>query len=51
MPPWPSPPPILSHERYTNVPPFVGPDGGPVPKPLTAEQIGLIRAWVAQGAK
>ena len=33
----------------------VGPGGpggfGPPPKPLTAEQVGLIRAWVDQGAK
>ena len=32
-----------------------GPGGqrnfGPPPKPLTAEQIGLIRAWIDQGAK
>jgi hypothetical protein len=34
-----------------------GPDGqpshrfGPPPKPLTAEQVGLIRAWIDQGAK
>ncbi len=26
-----------------------GPDAGP--KPLTAEQVGLIRAWIDQGAK
>lgn len=51
MPPYPSPPPLLSREHYTNIPPSVGLDGGPAPKPLTAEQIGLIRAWVAQGAK
>ena len=25
--------------------------GGPPPKPLTAEQVGLIRAWIDQGAK
>lgn len=25
--------------------------GGPVPKPLTAEQVGLVRAWIDQGAK
>ncbi len=25
--------------------------GGPMPQPLTAEQVGLIRAWVDQGAK
>lgn len=24
---------------------------GPPPKPLTAEQIGLVRAWIDQGAK
>ena len=24
---------------------------GPPPKPLTAEQVGLIRAWIDQGAK
>jgi mono/diheme cytochrome c family protein len=24
---------------------------GPAPKPLTAEQVGLIRAWIDQGAK
>lgn len=29
-----------------------GPGGfGPPPKPLTAEQVGLVRAWVEQGAK
>ena len=30
-----------------------GPPGGmgPMPKPLTPEQVGLIRAWVDQGAK
>lgn len=36
-------------------PPFGGPGGGPgfgpPPKPLTREQVGLIRAWIAQGAK
>jgi hypothetical protein len=51
MPPFPAPPPILSHERYTNALPSVGPDGVPASTPLTAEQIGLVRAWVAQGAK
>ena len=24
---------------------------GPMPKPLTAEQVGLVRAWIDQGAK
>ncbi len=31
-----------------------GPGGGgfgPPPKPLTAEQVGLIRAWIGQGAR
>jgi len=28
-----------------------GPGGGPPPKPLTVEQVGLIRAWIDQGAK
>ena len=29
-----------------------GPGGfGPPPKPLTAEQVGLVRAWVDQGSK
>ena len=28
-----------------------GGPGGPPPKPLTAEQVGLVRAWVDQGAK
>lgn len=40
-------------------PPAGGPPGpggqgggrGPAPKPLTAEQVGLIRAWVDQGAR
>jgi hypothetical protein len=51
MPPWPSAPPLLSREHLTNAPPATSLDGGPLPKPLTAEQIGLIRDWVAQGAK
>ena len=37
-------------------PPPGGPGGmhggfGPPPKPLTAEQVGLVRAWIDQGAK
>ncbi len=41
-------------------PPGEGPGGpggfrghrfGPPPKPLTAEQVGLVRAWIDQGAK
>jgi mono/diheme cytochrome c family protein len=51
MPPWPSAPPLLSREQRTNAPPAIDSDGLPVPKPLTAGQIGLIRAWIDQGAK
>jgi hypothetical protein len=50
MPPWPANPPLLSRAPRTNTPPLLTPEGFPQPKPLTAEQIGLIRAWVAQGA-
>lgn len=28
-----------------------GPGGGPPPKPLTPDQVGLLRAWIDQGAK
>lgn len=42
------PPPTASHG--TNQPPGRAPMGPP-PKPLTAEQVGLVRAWVDQGAK
>jgi hypothetical protein len=28
-----------------------GGGGGPAPKPLTPEQVGLVRAWIDQGAK
>jgi mono/diheme cytochrome c family protein len=28
-----------------------GPGGGQPPKPLTPEQVGLVRAWIDQGAK
>jgi hypothetical protein len=51
MPPWPSPGPLLSREHPPTPPPAIGEDGLPPPKPLTAEQIGLIRAWIDQGAK
>jgi len=38
-----------------NGPPPGGPGGthgfGPPPKPLTPEQVGLVRAWIDQGAK
>ncbi len=30
---------------------FGGGGFGPPPKPLTAEQVGLVRAWIDQGAK
>ena len=33
-------------------PPAGGPPGAPPPaKPLTSEQVGLVRAWIDQGAK
>jgi mono/diheme cytochrome c family protein len=51
MPPWPSAPPFLSREHYTNPTPAIGSDGLPPPKPLTPGQISLIRAWIDQGAK
>jgi hypothetical protein len=51
MPPWPSATPILSREHPTKTPPTTSPDGSPLPKPFTAAEIGLVRAWVAQGAK
>jgi hypothetical protein len=37
----------------TNAPTWGGQRGpqGPPPKPLTAEQVGLVRAWIDQGAK
>lgn len=42
--------------RPSGAPPAGGGPGGgggfgPPPKPLTAEQVGLLRAWVDQGAK
>jgi hypothetical protein len=27
------------------------PESGPAPKPLTSEQVSLLRAWIDQGAK
>jgi mono/diheme cytochrome c family protein len=38
------------NERGTNQPQPRGPMGPP-PKPLTAEEVGLVRAWVDQGVK
>jgi len=35
----------------TNAPAGGPGKGGPPPKPLTEEQVGLLRAWVDQGAK
>jgi hypothetical protein len=44
-----------NHEGgMTNQPPAGGPPRrmqGPPPKPLTPEQVGLVRAWIDQGAK
>ncbi len=35
----------------TNPPPMMPRNFGPPPKPLTPEQVGLVRAWIDQGAK
>jgi len=35
----------------TNAPGMRPRNFGPPPKPLTAEQVGLVRAWIDQGAK
>jgi mono/diheme cytochrome c family protein len=51
MPPPPSAPPLLSHEHAASIPAAAGVDGLPPPKPWTAEEIGLVRAWLAQGAQ
>jgi Planctomycete cytochrome C len=42
-----------SADKPAGAPPQGGPGGGnrPMPKPLTAEQVGLVRAWIDQGAK
>jgi len=51
------PPPEGGPEAGGPPPGGPGPGGqpprnfGPPPKPLTAEQVGLIRAWIDQGAK
>jgi hypothetical protein len=49
------PPPFAPNENgMTNRPPGGGPPRGmqgPPPKPLTPEQVGLVRAWIDQGAK
>ena len=42
--------PPTAREGGTNQPPRKGPMGPP-PKPLTPGQVGLVRAWVDQGAK
>ncbi|HVV72298.1 MAG TPA: c-type cytochrome domain-containing protein [Verrucomicrobiae bacterium] len=52
----PGGPPISGAGNPGGPPPggFGGPGArgfGPPPKPLTAEQVGLLRAWVDQGAK
>ena len=54
------PPPAGPGEGFSGGSPHDGPGGpppgrgrgfGPPPKPLTAEQVGLVRAWIDQGAK
>ncbi len=45
--------PAMGGGPGSGMPPPGGGDGrrGPPPKPLTSEQVGLIRAWIDQGAK
>ena len=45
------PPPGEGGPQGTNAPQQRLRPMGPPPKPLTAEQVGLIRAWIDQGAK
>ena len=47
------PPPNAADAAKSGAPKGPGGGGGmgPMPKPLTAEQVGLIRAWIDQGAK
>jgi hypothetical protein len=45
-----NPPPANGQAPAAGGPPKGGPMG-PMPKPLTTEQVSLIRAWVDQGAK
>lgn len=54
------PPGAPGPDGHSGGPPPGGPGGppggmrggfGPPPKPLTAEQVGLVRAWIDQGAK
>ncbi|HEX4350914.1 MAG TPA: c-type cytochrome domain-containing protein [Verrucomicrobiae bacterium] len=60
----PPPPPAGGDQPPAGPPPEGGPGGPPpggpgaggppprmMPKPLTAEQVGLVRAWIDQGAK
>ena len=54
----PPPPPGGGNDNAAGGPPPMGGDGGqggpppgPPAKPLTAEQVGLVRAWIDQGAK
>jgi mono/diheme cytochrome c family protein len=45
--------PPMRKQRNKGGPPAGGPPGAPPPqvKPLTPEQVGLVRAWIDQGAK
>jgi hypothetical protein len=45
------PPPGGPQPQGTNAPGMRPRNFGPPPKPLTAEQVGLVRAWIDQGAK
>lgn len=50
MPPKPRAPKTMNPNGGTNAPAPAGPPPHPW-KPLTPEQVGLIRAWIDQGAK
>ena len=45
------PPPPMNGPEGTNAAGTPPRNFGPPPKPLTAEQVGIIRAWIDQGAK
>ena len=42
---------VIKKDAGTNAPAGGPRPGGPPAKPLTAEQVGLVRAWIDQGAK
>lgn len=50
-PPGKNSPPGKDSDGGSRGPGGPGGFGGPPPKPLTAEEVGLVRAWIDQGAK